>query len=143
MTEISKLVKTAVFKAAPELVWTFLTDKQKLGAWYHPGEEDLAAGADYKLGSKGDDETAAPVIWGRVLEWDPPSRLVTTFCIDPFGGGETTVTWELAPYAGGTRLTLTHVGIAEAAGEAALPLSMALDKGWDEHLGTLRGVVDT
>jgi uncharacterized protein YndB with AHSA1/START domain len=143
MTETTQLIKTAVFKAAPELVWAFLTDKDKLGAWYHPGKENLADGADYKLLAKADDGSEKTIIWGRVLEWTPPRRLVTTFCIDPFDGRETTITWVLSPLAGGTQLTLTHDGIAEAAGEAALPLSMALDKGWDEHLGTLRGVADT
>lgn len=142
MTETSRLMKTAVFKASPEIVWAFLTDKDKLGTWYHPGEESLAEGADYKLVSQADDGSKKTIIWGRVLEWVPPTRLVTTFCIDPFGGRDTTITWELSPLAGGTRLTLTHDGIAEAAGEAALPLAMALDKGWDEHLGSLRTNAD-
>jgi len=68
----------------------------------------------------------------------PPSKLVTTFVIDPFQGNETTVTWELHKAAGGTRLSLSHEGIAEATGEAALHLLTALDNGWDKHLDDLR-----
>ena len=142
MTDLSKLVKTAVFKVSPDVVWSFLTDKDKLGTWYHPGEAHLADGQDYRLMGTGEDGAKRPIIWGRVLEWEPPKRLVTTFCISPFDGDETTVTWQLAPFEGGTRLTVTHEGIAEAAGEAALPLAMALDKGWDEHLGSLRSAAD-
>jgi len=141
MSAKSKLVKTVVFDAAPALVWSFLTDKDKLGQWYHPGEADLAEGQAYALGRPTEDGSRGPTIWGRVLEWDAPRRLVTTFCIPPFGDKETTVTWELEEMAGGTRLTLTHEGIAEAAGDAALPLAMALDDGWDKHLAGLRASV--
>ncbi|NOX70964.1 MAG: SRPBCC domain-containing protein [Gammaproteobacteria bacterium] len=49
-----------------------------------------------------------------------------------------TVTWLLQEVPGGTRLTLQHEGIEAAAGDMALPLLMALDVGWDAHLGRLR-----
>lgn len=135
---MSKLIKTVIFETSPETVWSFLTDKDKLGQWYHPAEADLAEGQDYRLMGKADDGAPMALIWGRVLEWDKPHRLVTTFCIGPFEGRETTVTWEVSQAEGGTLLKLTHEGIPEAAAEAALPLMMALDKGWDEHLGDLR-----
>lgn len=44
-----------------------------------------------------------------------------------------TVTWTLEDAVGGTRLTLAHEGVSEAAGDAAVGLLMALEKGWDEH----------
>jgi len=69
-----------------------------------------------------------------------PSKLVTTFVIEPFNGNETTVTWILDEAAGGTRLLLTHEGIAEATGEAAMHLLTALDNGWDRHLSDLRSL---
>ena len=135
---MSKLIKTVMFDAPPETVWSFLTNKDKLGEWYHPAEDHLAEGQDYKLLGKTDDGAAMTLIWGRVLEWEKPSRLVTTFCIAPFEGRETKVTWELSQAQGGTLLRLTHENVPEAAGENALSMLMALDKGWDEHLGDLR-----
>ena len=55
----------------------------------------------------------------------------------------TTVSWTLEEAAGGTRVTLVHEGVGEAAGEAALGLLTALDKGWDEHFLKLRSLVAT
>lgn len=138
MTVQQDLVKTVIFEAAPDVVWRFLTDAQKLGAWYHPAESDLEAGQPYRLMGKADDGSPMVIISGEVLEWDPPARLVTTFSIPPFGGGTTTVTWVLKAFEGGTHLTLTHSGITEAAGEAAMSLMRALDQGWNDHLADLR-----
>lgn len=135
---MTKLIKTVMFEAPASKVWEFLTDKDKLGIWYHPAEANLEVDKDYALISTGDDGEKKRLIWGRVLEMQPHDRLVTTFCIAPFEGGETTLTWELQEASGGTLLTLTHDGIAEAAGEAALPLMMALDKGWDGHFEDFR-----
>lgn len=129
------LIKTIIIDAPRDLVWSFLTDKDRLGQWYHAGQASLADGHDYRLGTS---DSGEAVIWGKVLTWTPPAKLVTTFCIGPFGGRETTVTWDLADVAGATHLTMTHKGIVEAGGDAPLGLLQALDTGWDAHLGDLR-----
>lgn len=133
LTKAASLTKTIVFDAKPETVWRFLTEAEKLAIWYHRAEADLAPGAPYTLLEDG-----KPIVTGRVLAWEPHERLVTTFCIGPFGDRETRLTWQLAPLESGTRLTLTHEGIAEAALERTMPMMMALDRGWDSHFAKLR-----
>lgn len=135
------VTKTAMFAATPEIVWEFLTDKDKLGAWYHPARDHLVEGENYELMKAGGGDSV-PQVWGRVLRADKPRKLVCTFIIAPFGDTETTVTWTLEPSAGGTRLTLLHEGIAAAGGDAALGMLRALDHGWDQHIQSLREGVD-
>ncbi|WP_310618613.1 SRPBCC family protein [Flexibacterium corallicola] len=132
------LVKSIFFEAPREIVWSFLTDKDKLGEWYHPAEENLSSGASYSLYRVDENDRRVPLIWGQVLEMDPPHRLVTTFIVEPLKHNETTVIWELEEVAGGTRLLLTHDGVEDAAGSVALNLFQAFDKGWDKHFGALR-----
>ncbi len=134
----TKIVKTVFFKAPAETVWSFLTDKEKLGKWYHPAEENLQAGQEYSLLEQNDDGSYRKIVWGKVLEMSAPHHLVQTFCINPLQGNETTITWQLEETLGGTMLTLTHEGIEAAAGEGALGLFCALDAGWDSHFGRLR-----
>ena len=130
--------KSVFFSASRETVWSFLTDKDKLGLWFHPAEADLADQQPYALISKDADNNTSKICWGTVLEMIAPSLLKYTFTVKPLGGALTTVTWTLEEVHGGTRLSLTHEGISAAAGEAAMGLLMALDKGWDEHLASLR-----
>jgi len=134
----STIVKTVFFAAPRETVWSFLTDKDKLAQWFHPAEADLAQGQDYALINTAEDGSAVKQCWGNVVQMDPPSLLVYSLTIKPLGGAMTTVSWMLEQTNGGTRLTLKHEGIAEAAGESAMGLLMALDAGWDKHLGSLR-----
>jgi uncharacterized protein YndB with AHSA1/START domain len=137
------ITKTVFFNAPRSTVWEFLTNKDKLGEWYHPAKENLVAGEDYCLYRLDDAGEKVPQITGRVIELNAPEKLVTTFVIGPFNNKETTITWELAEAVGGTRLLLKHEGIAEAAGEAAMHLLMALDDGWDKHLANLRKTVSS
>jgi len=134
----STIVKTIFLKADAETVWGFLTDKDKLGEWFHPANSDLAEGSDYVLHGQADNGSAVRKCWGSVIEAKRPEKLVYTFSIEPLGGAMTTVTWLLKEVHGGTRLLLQHEGIGAAAGDMALPLLMALDAGWDAHLGRLR-----
>lgn len=137
------MIKTIVLAAPPETVWAFLTEGDKLGIWFHAAEADLVEGGEFALVSseKSGDVDDRRICWGTVLEMDKPRRLVYTFTVKPLGGRTTQVSWELEAFRDGTRLTMSHDGIEEAAGDAAFGMMQALDKGWDEHFGTLRGAV--
>lgn len=130
--------KTVFFDAAPETVWAFLTEKEKLAQWYHRSDDDLREGERYELYRIDDSGTRIRQIWGRVLAMDAPRKLVCTFVVEPLGGTETTVTFTLEQAVGGTRLSLVHEGVEQAAGEQALHLLRSFDHGWDEHLDRMR-----
>ena len=134
----STITKSIFLDASAETVWSFLTQSEKLALWFHPAEADLVEGQDYALIETADDGSQSKVCWGTVLTMQKPSRLVYTFTVKPLAGDMTTVSWVLEEIHGGTKLTLTHEGISEAAKEAALGLLMALDDGWDKHFATLR-----
>ncbi|MEM7021145.1 MAG: SRPBCC domain-containing protein [Pseudomonadota bacterium] len=132
--------KSAFFKVPRETVWAFLTEGEKLGQWFFAPEADLVAGQDYVMSQPGETGDEAVRCWGRVLEMEPPSKLVYSFTIKPMNGVMSKVTWILEEVLGGTRLTLEHTGLGQT-GEAALGLLAALDGGWDRHIGKLREVV--
>lgn len=133
------ITKTVFFKTSPDTVWAYLTEKDRLAEWFHPAEADLADGEDYALLGKSAGGDMVKQCWGTVQHWEPPSKLIYSFTIKPLNGVMTKVTWTLNEAHGGTKLTLNHEGLA-AAGDAALGLLMALDAGWDEHLGRLRHI---
>lgn len=129
--------KSIFLKASRETVWAYLTEKDKLAEWFHPATADLVEGKPYALLDNATDPDSK-LCWGEVLSAKKPSSLSYTFTVKPLGGAMTTVNWTLEEAAGGTRVTLSHEGVGEAAGEAALGLLSALDKGWDEHFSKLR-----
>lgn len=134
----STITKTVFIDASAETVWSYLTDKDKLGQWFHPARNNLQANEEYELFDQKDAQSTEKICWGKVLEMEAPKRLVYSFTVKPLNGAMTTVSWSIEPAHGGTQLTLVHEGVGEAAGEAALGLLRALDKGWDEHFGRLR-----
>ncbi|WP_300378550.1 SRPBCC domain-containing protein [Henriciella sp.] len=134
------IVKTIILKAPIEKVWTFLTVPEKLANWFHETDRALGtAGTEfvwYKFDPTAEDRTQ---MWGRVLESDPPKRLVHTFTHHGIDELETTVTWELTPITGGTHLKLTHEGLEHRKDQVG-----ALgdhDKGWEGFLSHLRFII--
>jgi uncharacterized protein YndB with AHSA1/START domain len=100
-------------EAPAQQVWDAITSPEFTTKYGYGGEVhyDLTPGGDYRHAT-----TAAMKamgmgdvsVTGRVVEVDPPRRLVQTW-IPAWHGQETTLTWELTEYAGPlTRLTLTH-----------------------------------
>lgn len=126
------LRKSIYLKAAPAQVWAYLTEPEKLSIWFHKPETALAEGGYEMFGT----ETGKKLMWGDVLVAEPFKRLEYTFTIAPMGDAVSTVKWTLEEVAGGTRLSLVHEGLP--AGEEAFGLALALDKGWDDHLGRMR-----
>ena len=126
------LQKSIFLKASPEQVWAYLTDTDKLAIWFHKPKAPLAIGGYEMFGADSGDK----LMWGEVLVSEPYSRLEYTFTIAPMGDRTSTVKWTLTEVPGGTNLSLRHEGLPQ--GEEAFGLTLALDKGWDDHLGRMR-----
>lgn len=137
----AKMVKTIYIKAPRELVWSYLTEPDKLGRWFHESTAVLKAGEDYKLLRENPADAREPMCWGKVLIADEPTRLVYTFTHPFMQGVETQVEWNLEERSGGTQLTMTHTGL-DANSETALTMLMEHDKGWDRHFMRLREVAN-
>jgi uncharacterized protein YndB with AHSA1/START domain len=127
------LQKSIYLKASKADVWAYLTDPDKLAIWVHKPAKTLAKGEAYEMFGT---ESGNKLMWGDVIAADPHDRLSYTFTIGPMGDAVSTVTWTLDDVPGGTRLSLIHEGLP--AGEAAFGLTLALDKGWDDHLARMR-----
>lgn len=131
MTE-TILTKTIYLKASPAKVWDYLTDPDKLAIWFHKPQSPLVEGEYEMFGT----ESGQKLMWGDVLVAEPFKRLEYTFSIAPMAGQSSTVKWTLEEVPGGTRLSLRHEGLPQ--GEEAFGLTLALDKGWDDHLARMR-----
>ena len=126
------LQKTIYLKATPAKVWDYLTDPEKLAIWFHKPKTSLTEG-DYEMFGV---ESGERLMWGEVLVAEPFTRLEYTFSIAPMAGQSSTVKWALEEVEGGTKLSLRHEGLPQ--GEEAFGLTLALDKGWDDHLARMR-----
>ncbi|NNE88959.1 MAG: SRPBCC domain-containing protein [Silicimonas sp.] len=126
------LKKTIYLKATPARVWEYLTDPEKLAIWFHKPGAALAEGEYEMFGT----ESGERLMWGEVLLAEPYKRLEYTFSIVPMAGQISTVKWTLVEVAGGTELSLRHEGLRQ--GDEAFGLTLALDKGWDDHLNRMR-----
>lgn len=126
------LRKSIYLKATPAQVWAYLTDPEKLGVWFHKPKSALVAGNYEMFGTESGDR----LMWGEVLVAEPFERLEYTFTIAPMGDATSTVKWFLTEVAGGTNLSLQHEGLPQ--GKEAFGLTLALDKGWDDHLARMR-----
>jgi uncharacterized protein YndB with AHSA1/START domain len=134
------IIKTLVFSVPREMVWDFLTKKDKLATWFYPAEADLADGEDFVLVKNNDDGSTSKQCWGTVQEWNPTSQLTYSFSTKFFNGASTTVLWKLEDIKGGTKLTMEHSGISASGGEF-IGLLAAFDTGWDRHFASLRFAV--
>ncbi len=129
------LMKTIYLKAAPAKVWEYLTDPERLAIWFHKPKFALTEGNYEMFGNESGDK----LMWGEVLVAEPFKRLEYTFSITPMVGQSSTVKWALEEVAGGTQLSLRHEGLPQ--GAEAFGLTLALDKGWDDHLTRMRASI--
>lgn len=132
MTDIV-LRKSIYLNATPDQVWEYLTDPHKLGIWFHKPTSTLTEGAAMEMFGA---ESGDRLMWGMVNVARKPEYLEYTFTIKPMGDATSVVKWTLDAVAGGTRLSLEHSGLPQ--GAEAFGLTLALDKGWDDHISRMR-----
>lgn len=130
----SRTIKKSIFlNANRETVWAYLTDPDKLGIWFHAPKKPIAEGEKLEMFGT---ESGDLLIWGDVVTARSPEYLEYTFTIKPMGDATSTVKWTLDEVAGGTQLSLEHSGLPQSA--ESFGLTLALDKGWDGHLSSMR-----
>jgi uncharacterized protein YndB with AHSA1/START domain len=132
-----RLRKQVHYPHPPESVWLALTEPDALAEWLMPNNFRPEAGATFRF-----HVDAMPGFSGitecRVLEVDPPRRLVYTWQSLPKKSGAPlpepmTLEWTLAPSAGGTLLTLDQSGLETL----SLWWRFSMRMGWKRMLTTL------
>ena len=126
--------------APAETVWRYLTDAELRRQWFMGGT-DARPDSEFELlvdhDNLSDEEVPYPESYAaskgirfseKVLRFEPPRLLETTFQ----GGKNGTVTYELHPEGGKTRLVLTHSGITSPVG------AQDFGSGWNSHLTVLQ-----
>jgi uncharacterized protein YndB with AHSA1/START domain len=125
--------------APVETVWRYLTEAGLRQQWFMGGTDATGVG-EFELLVDHDnlstDDVPYPenyagfkgATWTeKVSRFDPPRLLETSFQ----GGKNGTVTYELFPEGGKTRLVLTHSGIVSPVG------AQDFGSGWTSHLAVL------
>ncbi len=134
----TRLSKTIFLKADRETVWAYLTQPEMMEKWFHKPKTALRQGEDYACYGR---ESGDKLIWGTVTTFTPPDELEYSFTVGPMGDAVSTVNWKLHSVPGGTQLDLEHTGLPQ--GAEAFDLTLALDKGWDNHFNEMRAALHT
>jgi uncharacterized protein YndB with AHSA1/START domain len=110
-----EILATVEIAAPPERVFRALASNEIVDWWVRPGVFDTREWTgDVRKGGRwraaGVARGQPYVLEGEFLEVQPPTKLVHTWQRVGMPGAPTTVTYNLQPIAGGTRLTLRHAG---------------------------------
>jgi hypothetical protein len=135
---IAAITKSVHVECAPETAFRVFT--AEIGTWWpvethalNPGEvrevvwEERAGGEVYELSLTGD-----RCRWATVLMWEPPTRLVIAWQVNPDRLG-TEIEVRFTPEDGGTRVDLEHRGWERIPDPAEMRAGYTT--GWDHVLG--------
>ena len=129
--------KELFIKASPQRVFQALTQKEDLESWFVTrAEVEPRAGGALRFAW---DQEAKSVEVGKILAYEPPSRISYTWEMQ--GSSPTTITFELSAENDGTRLHLTHTGIGE--GDDWDRYYAGIGRGWPAHLKDLTSWLET
>lgn len=120
----------------PERVWRALTEAELMGRWMMETDFELVVGHRFTFRTD-PAPTFDGVLYGEVLEVDPPRLLVFSFK-GGMMGYVTTVRWTLLPQENGTLLRLEHSGWT---GLRDVAISFIIGTGWQRMLDSLPEVL--
>lgn len=141
MTESPASVPSYVYvtyiRASSEQVWHALTDADLTARyWGHANVSDWQPGSSWE--HRRTDGSGQVDLVGRVLETEPPTRLMITFGESAEAAGDASiVTFLIEPHHDIVRLTVTHENLADAT--ALLEIS----HGWPAVLANLKSLLET
>jgi uncharacterized protein YndB with AHSA1/START domain len=141
--EPDSVVSEIQIAAEPERVFQALVDPAQVPQWWgqkgiyrcRTFEADLRVGGEWRTAGVGPDGGPFEVK-GKFLEIDRPRHLSYTWIASWTGDAQTTVRWELVQNEAGTRVKITHSGLA------ARPELAQSYRGWPRMLGWLQAFLE-
>jgi uncharacterized protein YndB with AHSA1/START domain/DNA-binding transcriptional ArsR family regulator len=138
-TTVPTYVYVTYIRAGAEQVWKALTDADLTARyWGHANISDWQPGSDWE--HRRTDGSGAVDVVGRVLEAEPPTRLVITF--EDSAGIEpprdpSVVTFLVEPHHDIVRLTVTHENLPNT------EMLNGISQGWPAVLANLKSLLET
>lgn len=137
-TSVPTYVYATYIRAGAEQVWQALTDADLTARyWDHANVSDWQPGSTWE--HRRVDGSGHVDIVGRVIETEPPTRLVITFAApgaEP-PGGPSVVTFLIEPHHDIVRLTVTHENLPDQA------MLSGISAGWPAVLANLKSLLET
>ncbi|MBO2460016.1 metalloregulator ArsR/SmtB family transcription factor [Actinomadura sp. LCR2-06] len=138
-TTVPTYVYVTYIRASAEQVWRALTDADLTARyWGHANVSDWLPGSRWE--HRRTDGSGAVDVVGRVVETDPPTRLVVTFEDTPDKESEreaSVVTFLVEPHQDIVRLTVTHENLPN------LEMLNGISRGWPAVLANLKSLLET
>src|SRR5882672_8542253 len=136
--EKPKLVYTTFIRTTPKKLWTAIT-KPEFTRQYWAGVENVS---DWKKGSKwehiGGDEKREVWITGKVLESNPPKRLVLSWADPDDLADKSRVTFEIEATEDMTCLVVTHDKL-----KTGSKMLKGVSTGWPKVLSSMKTFLET
>ena len=136
-----EFVYVTYIQSTPEKVWDALTNGEVTKEYWFRRRN----ASDWKPGSKWEhqdyDNPATVDITGKVVESEPPRRLVITWAFPADAGVEakhSRVTFEIEPYEDAVRLRVTHDRL-----EPGSDMEQGITRGWPLVLASLKTLLET
>jgi len=138
--EKTSFVYVTYIRATPEKVFEAITQPEVARRyWGHENVSDWQPGSRWEH-VRADAQRTVQLV-GQVVEVDPPTRLVITWANasqadDP--ASHSRVSFDIAPYDGMVRLTVTHDEL-----EAGSGMAKGIQQGWPIVLSSLKSLLET
>jgi uncharacterized protein YndB with AHSA1/START domain len=138
--EKTSFVYVTYIRSTPEKVFEAITKPEIARRyWGHENVSDWQPGSDWQH-IRADEQRTLQLV-GKVVEVVPPTRLVITWANasqadDP--GSYSRVSFDVAPYDGMVRLTVTHDEL-----EAGSGMAKGIQQGWPIVLSSLKSLLET
>lgn len=137
-TSVPTYVYVTYIRASAEQVWHALTDADLTARyWGHANVSDWQPGSTWE--HRRVDGSGVVDVAGRVIEAEPPTRLVITFedALDAEPRQPSVVTFLVEPHQDIVRLSVTHENLANE------DMRDAVSHGWPAVLANLKSLIET
>ncbi|WNG45155.1 polyketide cyclase [Archangium minus] len=135
-TRKPQFVYVTYIQTTPEKVWAALQDPEMTKQYWgmHKNVSDWKVGSSW---THQDYETGEVHLEGKVLEAEPPKKLVVSWG-NPGSGTPSKVTFLIEPFMNAVRLTVMHDELAEDG-----KMLESISQGWPAILSSLKSLMET